>query len=58
MLEKMHCPYCSSAQQVVEVHGHSQCIKCGINISPCCTGEQDEGESKDDRQDGSTTNGT
>jgi hypothetical protein len=46
MLEKVHCPYCSSVQQVVEVHGHSQCIRCGINISPCCSGENAEEEEK------------
>jgi hypothetical protein len=46
MLEKVHCPYCSSVQQVVEVHGHSQCIRCRINISPCCSGENAEEEEK------------
>jgi hypothetical protein len=25
---------------VVDVHGHKQCVKCGINVSPCCSGEQ------------------
>jgi hypothetical protein len=40
MLEQFFCPYCASAQQVVNVHGHKQCVKCGINVSPCCSGEQ------------------
>jgi hypothetical protein len=38
MLEQIFCPYCASAQQVVD--GHRQCVKCGINVSPCCLGEQ------------------
>ena len=38
MLEQIHCAYCSSAQQVVEVHGHRQCLNCGINLEPCCEG--------------------
>jgi len=40
MLEQIFCPYCASAQQVVDVHGHKQFVKCGINVSPCCSGEQ------------------
>jgi hypothetical protein len=44
MMEQLHCPHCASAQQVVEVHGHKQCIKCGVNIDPCCSGEQEEEE--------------
>ena len=40
MLEQIFCPYCASAQQVVDVHGHKQCVKCRINVSPCCFGEQ------------------
>ena len=40
MLEQIFCPYCALVQQVVDVHGHKQCVKCGINISPCCSGEQ------------------
>lgn len=40
MLEQIFCPYCASAQQVVDVHGHKQCVKCGINVSLCCSGEQ------------------
>ena len=44
MLEKIWCPYCSSAQQIIEVHGHHQCLKCGVNIAPCCSGEQAEEE--------------
>jgi len=38
MLEEVHCAHCSSIQQIVEVHGHRQCLKCGINVGPCCEG--------------------
>jgi hypothetical protein len=40
MLEQIFCPYCASAQQVVNVHGNTQSVKCGINVSLCCSGEQ------------------
>jgi hypothetical protein len=40
MLEQIFCPYCASAPQVVDVHGHKQCVKCDINVSSCCSGEQ------------------
>ncbi len=33
----MTCPYCRH-DQVVHVHGHGQCARCGINIEPCCDG--------------------
>ncbi len=33
----MPCPYCRH-DQIVYVHGHGQCAKCGINIEPCCDG--------------------
>ena len=44
MMELLHCVYCSSVQQVVEVHGHKQCVNCGINIDPCCSGTPEEVE--------------
>ena len=31
------CPYCQS-RNFVEVHGHSQCVECGVNVVPCCEG--------------------
>ena len=41
MLEQIFCPYCESAQQVVDAQqGQNQYVKCGINVSPCCSGEQ------------------
>jgi len=33
------CPYCGQPLEVVQVHGHGQCRRCGINIDPCCGGE-------------------
>lgn len=33
------CPYCNSDKGTVWVHGHSQCLNCGINIDECCRGE-------------------
>jgi protein arginine N-methyltransferase 7 len=49
MLEQIFCPYCASAQQVVDVHGHKQCVKCGINVSPCCSGEQADAYEENER---------
>ena len=41
MLEQIFCPHCASAQQVVDAQwGQNQYVKCGINVSPCCSGEQ------------------
>jgi primosomal protein N' len=40
MLEQVFCPYCAFAQKVFDVLGHKQCVQCGINVSPCCSGEQ------------------
>ena len=33
------CPWCGSLRGVVHVHGHGQCLTCGTNIEPCCTGD-------------------
>ena len=33
----MPCPYCQH-DQIIYVHGHGQCAKCGINVEPCCDG--------------------
>ena len=32
------CPSCGSYRGVVFVHGHGQCIACGTNTEPCCSG--------------------
>ncbi len=32
------CPFCHSGAGVIFVHGHGQCLKCGVNILPCCEG--------------------
>jgi len=32
------CPMCATVLQVIWVHGHGQCAKCGINVDPCCAG--------------------
>ena len=34
------CPWCQRLTLPIEVHGHVQCQHCGINIDPCCGGEQ------------------
>jgi len=47
MLEQIFCPYCASAQQVVDVHGHKQ---CGINVSTCCSGEQANSYEEEDAE--------
>jgi hypothetical protein len=32
------CPMCATVLQVIWVHGHGQCAKCGFNVEPCCSG--------------------
>ena len=32
------CPMCATVLQVIWIHGHGQCAKCGINVEPCCSG--------------------
>ena len=32
------CPFCSARLQIVHVHGHGQCSRCGTNVDPCCSG--------------------
>src|SRR5262245_65971573 len=32
------CPFCGARLQVVAVHGHGQCARCGTNTEPCCAG--------------------
>jgi hypothetical protein len=38
------CLYCGNIGELVWVHGHGQCARCGINIDECCRGEQCETE--------------
>jgi len=39
-MEPQRCPYCGMMPlQVVHVHGHGQCVSCGTNVEPCCSGE-------------------
>jgi len=38
------CDYCGFMGQMVFVHSHYQCPRCGINVNPCCGGEQCETE--------------
>ena len=38
-MNQIHCQWCSSSVLLIEVHGHSQCPYCKINIDPCCSGE-------------------
>lgn len=33
------CSLCHKETVPIEVHGHTQCNKCGQNYSPCCEGE-------------------
>lgn len=40
MEEESKCPYCANPLRMVWVNGHGQCSNCGINIEPCCSGEQ------------------
>ncbi|WP_372639279.1 hypothetical protein [Fodinibius sp.] len=38
--EKRRCTYCGSEAPLVWVHGHGQCVHCGINVEECCRGER------------------
>ena len=39
MIHNQICPWCNHLIQPIDVHGHSQCPYCKINIDPCCSGE-------------------
>lgn len=32
------CPRCGAALEMVYVHGHGQCARCGENVEACCSG--------------------
>ena len=36
------CMFCNQKVDLVYVHGHYQCPKCGINALPCCDGDNCE----------------
>ena len=33
------CNYCGMITEQVRVHGHEQCVNCGVNVEPCCDGD-------------------
>ena len=35
----MRCGFCGNDSDLIWVHGHGQCKKCGYNIDECCRGE-------------------
>lgn len=37
------CPFCGARLEVVDVHGHGQCTRCGTNVDPCCSGAGEAG---------------
>ena len=41
-MNQIHCQWCNNSVFPIEVHGHSQCPHCKINIDPCCSGETTE----------------
>lgn len=36
---KQRCMFCHQIVELVHIHGHYQCPKCGINNLPCCDGD-------------------
>ena len=30
------CDWCGAVTRILWVHGHGQCLACGLNIMPCC----------------------
>lgn len=36
---EQQCGYCGFFGKMIFVHSHYQCPRCGINIAPCCEGE-------------------
>lgn len=41
-VKPLHCDFCGYSGELVFVHSHYQCPRCGINVAPCCQGEQCE----------------
>jgi uncharacterized paraquat-inducible protein A len=37
-LNVQRCPWCAARGELVHVHGHAQCPRCGNNVEPCCSG--------------------
>lgn len=41
-MNQVRCNWCNNEVFPIEVHGHSQCPNCKINIDPCCSGERSD----------------
>jgi hypothetical protein len=33
------CPFCNMPTEMIQVHGHGQCLHCKTIFDACCTGE-------------------
>ncbi|MCC6784119.1 MAG: hypothetical protein IT457_14850 [Planctomycetes bacterium] len=44
MARRLRCPQCLRLTSIVHVHGHAQCVLCGTNVEPCCSGAGDEAD--------------
>jgi len=38
MIDAARCGFCGWPFEGIDVHGHVQCSRCGINADPCCAG--------------------
>ena len=43
---KERCSLCHQECVPIDVHGHTQCDRCGQNYNPCCQGEMANESSK------------
>ncbi|MFN5217759.1 MAG: hypothetical protein ACK5CL_03240 [Sphingomonadales bacterium] len=43
-MKPTHCDFCGLQGEMIFVHSHYQCPRCGINVAPCCQGESCEWE--------------
>jgi hypothetical protein len=43
-MKPTHCDFCGLQAEMIFVHSYYQCPRCGINVAPCCQGEQCEWE--------------
>jgi hypothetical protein len=56
-MKPVNCLFCGYQGELVFVHSHYQCPHCGINVAPCCEGEQcqisdeNQGVVKEETQD-------